>query len=358
VASGPSGTARIFLIEGDEETWVAVERAVAQQLPDHEVVAVQGALWNGDHTDSLWLSDPRCRGAMPDCAWFPEGAGGYTTMLGDVVVVGGETVADAVEPGLRNDVLAADAAGRVVVFGRGALDEAGQVTVQAMRFDGTTLQPLGSVTLPATEIPVPTGTGPVQLPALATIPPALADRLPVAIGTTQVFVGSPENPVTPDQEDRLAEAITALTAESRVSVERGWTDDQQVARLLLLVVGGSLVLVATLTATGLAVADARPDLATLAAIGAAPRTRRLMAMGSAAVIGGTGALLGLLAGLAPGIAVAYPLTSIDYGTGARPLVVIPWDLLAAVAVGVPLLAVVVTGLAVRSRLPMVRRVAA
>jgi putative ABC transport system permease protein len=78
-------------------------------------------------------------------------------------------------------------------------------------------------------------------------------------------------------------------------------------------------------------------------------------MGSAAVIGGTGALLGVLAGLAPGIAVAYPLTSTDYGSGGAPVVVVPWDLLAAVAVGVPLLAVVVTGLAVRSRLPMTAR---
>jgi putative ABC transport system permease protein len=37
---------------------------------------------------------------------------------------------------------------------------------------------------------------------------------------------------------------------------------------------------------------------------------------------------------------------------------IPWTLLAGVAVAVPLLAVAVTGLAVRSRLPMARRLAA
>jgi putative ABC transport system permease protein len=35
----------------------------------------------------------------------------------------------------------------------------------------------------------------------------------------------------------------------------------------------------------------------------------------------------------------------------------PWLLLAAVAIAVPLLAVVVTGLVVRSRLPMDRRIA-
>jgi putative ABC transport system permease protein len=80
-----------------------------------------------------------------------------------------------------------------------------------------------------------------------------------------------------------------------------------------------------------------------------------MAMASAAVVGGGGALLGVLVGMAPGIAVAYPLTSTDFGNGARPLIDIPWLLLGGVAVLVPLLAVAVTGLAVRSRLPMVAR---
>jgi putative ABC transport system permease protein len=189
------------------------------------------------------------------------------------------------------------------------------------------------------------------------VPPSLLDRMPLAFETSQLVVGGPDTPVTSEQEQDLREALTAVSPDSNVYVERGWTDDQWLARLLLMLVGGALVLVATLTATGLAVADARPDLATLAAIGAAPRTRRLMAMGSAAVIGVSGAVLGVLVGLAPGIAVAYPLTSADYGFGSNPLVVIPWGSLTAVAVGVPLLAVVVTGLAVRSRLPMVSRLA-
>jgi putative ABC transport system permease protein len=62
--------------------------------------------------------------------------------------------------------------------------------------------------------------------------------------------------------------------------------------------------------------------------------------------------------MAPGIAVAVPLTSTDYGNGAHPVLDIPWTLLAGVAVAVPLLAVAVTGLAVRPRLPMARRLAA
>ena len=128
-------------------------------------------------------------------------------------------------------------------------------------------------------------------------------------------------------------------------------------RLLLVLVGGCSCWWPRSRPPGLAVADARPDLGTLAAVGAAPRTRRLMAMGSAAVIGGVGAVLGVLAGWRP--ALRWPIRSpaTDYGHGAHPLVVIPWGILAIVAVGVPLLAVVATGLAVRSRLPMATRIA-
>lgn len=78
-------------------------------------------------------------------------------------------------------------------------------------------------------------------------------------------------------------------------------------------------------------------------------------MVAAAVVGGGGALLGLLVGLGPGIAVAYPLTSQDFGGGVQPVVVVQWTVLGAVVLAVPLLAVAVTGLAVRGRLPMTTR---
>jgi putative ABC transport system permease protein len=225
-----------------------------------------------------------------------------------------------------------------------------------VRYDEATGRPesLGAVDLPGAEVPL-AGSAQADLPAQVFVPASLAGQLPVPVETLQLVAGGPDAPVTAAEETRLREALAALDATVGLYVERGWSDDLSIARLVLLLVGGTLVLVATLTATGLAVADARPDAATLAAIGAPPRIRRLVAMGSAAVVGGFGALLGVLAGLPPGIAVAYPLTSTDHGAGADPVVVVPWDLLAAVAVGVPLLAVVVTGLVVRSRLPMTRR---
>jgi putative ABC transport system permease protein len=165
--------------------------------------------------------------------------------------------------------------------------------------------------------------------------------------------------VTAAEQQRMTEILAAQAPASYLYVERGWQDDLATPRLILAGLGALLVLIATFTATGLALADARPDFATLAAVGAAPRTRRFVAMGSAAVVAGLGAVLGVLVGFAPGIAVTWPLTADSgYGTdGAHPVIVIPWLLLAAVAIAVPLFAVVVTGLVVRSRLPMVSRVA-
>jgi putative ABC transport system permease protein len=278
------------------------------------------------------------------------------TVGADVAVLDEDTTVALAPAALREEVRSVWSDDRVLVWGRGALGGSGEVRLEATDFDGQTERVLGGVSLPAVEIDPPMRGGMLDVPALVVVPAALEDRLPVDIATAHLLVGGSDEPVTAAEERRLEEALGELSSEVYVDVERGWSDDLGVTRLLLVLVGAALVLVATLTATGLAVADARPDHATLSAIGAAGRTRRLMAMGSAGVIAATGALLGLLAGLAPGIAIAHPLTAESWGVGT-PLVVIPWDLLAMIAVGVPLLAVLVTGLVVRSRLPMAQRIA-
>ena len=80
----------------------------------------------------------------------------------------------------------------------------------------------------------------------------------------------------------------------------------------------------TLTATFLALSDARPDLATLAAVGAAPRTRRRVAAAYALVIGFVGAVLGAVVGFIPGVAISRPLTS-DDDLGRDPSRPVPRD---------------------------------
>lgn len=358
VAQAPMGTA-ILTADVDEAGWAAVEKLVREQAPDREVHRIQAMPFStpeGPQLD-LGILEDGCAGGLVACRWYPEGVNLISTAR-ELVVADSATIAALDQGNLPEKTFDALDGGQVVVLGLGAVSDAGTVTVVEVAFDDTGESTVRSTReLPAVEVPLAgSPTAPALAPALVIVPPSLADRLPAEVTTSALVVGGPEDPVTPEQQQQLSERLAGLASYESVYVERGWTDYQAVARWLLVGVGALLVLIATLTATGLALTDARPDFATLAAIGAAPRTRRFMAMGTAAVIGGAGALVGVLAGLAPGIAVAYPLTSTDYGFGAQPLVEVPWLMLAGIAVGVPLLAVAVTGLFVRSRLPMQARI--
>jgi putative ABC transport system permease protein len=351
----PMGTAAVSIWNADPDGWTAVREAVERYVPGRSVSEIRLPS-SPDAILSAYVMEPGTRRDGPEGSWYPEEEMAFAPMTGQVAAVDADALAALTDPALRGEAAAAFRSGRAVVFGAGAVED-GQVTVQATEYDGTRERTVGRVRLPAVEVTAPEGARMLRVPASVVVPPELEDRMGVAFSPNQLLVGGPAEPVSEAEEAALTEAIAALTPDASVYVERGWDDRYWVVRLLLMVVGGLLVLVATLTATGLAVADARPDLGTLAAVGAAPRTRRLMAMGSAAVIGAFGAALGVVAGLAPGVAVAYPLTSTDYGNGAQPLVVVPWGMLAIIAVGVPLLAVLATGLVVRSRLPMATRIA-
>jgi putative ABC transport system permease protein len=344
------------------EGWSGIVAALRRQAPGEAVRRVQGLRYDQDDPRDMAVTRPGCPGDLEPCRWQPSPAG-KAVYRATLIVADAPTVRALSAQPLPAGVSRALDAGRVVVFGSGAIEPGtGTVAVRGERYDG---QGRGTVLrtahLPAVQAVAPPAGGTeasAVLPAAVIVPPALAGRLPVPVSATQLVVGDPDDPVSPAEQQRISEAVALLAPGAYVTVERGWTDGLATPRLILFGLGAVLVLIATLTATGLALTDARPDFATLAAIGAAPRARRLVAMCSAAVIGGLGAVLGLLVGLAPGIAVAVPLTSTDYGNGAHPVLDIPWTLLAGVAVAVPLLAVAVTGLAVRPRLPMARRLAA
>ncbi len=116
----------------------------------------------------------------------------------------------------------------------------------------------------------------------------------------------------------------------------------------------------TLTATFLALSDARPDLATLSAVGASPRSRRRVAASYALVVGLVGALLGAAVGFIPGIAITYPLTGESWMNEMNPALPdhfldIPWLLIGTLVLALPLLTAVIVGLTARSRLPLASR---
>ena len=66
-------------------------------------------------------------------------------------------------------------------------------------------------------------------------------------------------------------------------------------------------------------------------------------------------MLGAAVGFIPGIAVTYPLTRSFDGSGPSHYLDIPWLLIAALVVALPVLTAGVVGLVARSRLPVVAR---
>ena len=217
------------------------------------------------------------------------------------------------------------------------------------------MKPRGSVTVPSVVLPVDR-----TAPAGIVLSDKAARGLGLEVGTASILIN---HSVSHAEAKELEQAVTDHAESSDVYVERGWQPDSEyrIIMLVLTIVGALLMIGGTLTATVLALADAGPDLAMLSAVGAAPRTSRGVAMAIAFMIGGLGAVLGVLVGAVPGIAATWPLTSRGYqpygiGSGGPHTIDIPWLLLAEIAVGVPVLLALAVGLFARSRLPLVARI--
>lgn len=179
-----------------------------------------------------------------------------------------------------------------------------------------------------------------------------AGRLDLTV-TPYLITASGGSTVDEERQAAVDELVQGFVPGAQVYVERGFSDSYLPLWAILAGLGGLVVLAGTLTATALAMNDARPDLATLAAVGASPGVRRRQAMAQAALTGLLGALLGVAVGAVPGLAITWPLTAPS--TGGH-IVSVPWSLLATVVLLVPLVAILGAGLFTRSHLPMVRRV--
>jgi putative ABC transport system permease protein len=119
---------------------------------------------------------------------------------------------------------------------------------------------------------------------------------------------------------------------------------------ILLLAGASafVTLAATGIAVGLSAAESRADVMLLAAVGAAPRVRRVLSAAQAGLISVLGTILGIPAGIIPAAGVI--------GTHSDTLrFVVPWEAMALGCLVAPLAVTVLAALATRSRLPMPRR---
>ncbi|WP_328997328.1 FtsX-like permease family protein [Kribbella sp. NBC_00709] len=151
----------------------------------------------------------------------------------------------------------------------------------------------------------------------------------------------------PPSEAQLAAVAKVLGHEDALKVERGYQSPVRKATISLLVLGATATLLGVAMSVALSMSEGRADFATLAAVGAPPRLRRGMAAAQGWFLGQVGCLLGVAVG------ALYGFTA--HAVVGSPNVVVPWAVIAGVAVLVPLFAAAVPYVLTRSRMEMVRR---
>jgi len=216
-------------------------------------------------------------------------------------------------------------------------------------------QVLVATGLQATTIPAPGHATPARQSApLAMMTEQTARTLGYDVATFTMYATTTRMPTEAEQDALTA----ALGGEYEVHVDRPTDSDIQQVLGLLGLVAGIITLAAAALATGLAAADGRRDLTTLAAVGAAPGLRKLLSLSQAGVIAGIGGLLGTAAGVGSALALLAAL-NVGYQNvwphpELNPLTV-PWPNVAVSLLVVPGVAMLGAALFTRSRLPIERR---
>ena len=324
-----------------------VEVALRRELPAAQVLVVRSLAGAGDGAVEGYVEVRPARQCDPGAA----GCAGYFRQVSGTVV--GDAALVTALTGSSDPVLArALAAGGAVV------------PADYLQPDGTVLleiHPSGDLDGTGTGASAGTGAVEVRVPAVAL--PADAFDVVVLSPQAAALVDRPVRDValvvvttrTPTEREqaRASEAVGVIAPSSAVYVERGYTSDTGPTLLALIGISALLVLGASGIATGLAAADGRADLSTLACVGATPGLRRRLAGSQSLVTAGLGTALGTVAGLVPAYAFIGALN--DEQPNVPFPFVVPWSLLAVTGIAVPLVAALAAVLLTRSRLPLVRR---
>jgi putative ABC transport system permease protein len=187
------------------------------------------------------------------------------------------------------------------------------------------------------------------------LPPTFVTSLGLTREVQGVLADTTRPPTSAERQKALA-AVDQATANARIGliVESGYHSDSTLALLAIVAAAGLITIGAAIIATALAAVDGRADLTILSAVGASPRTRRILSMARAGVITAVGTVLGVAAGFVP--AGAWILAT-RRGDQQRPpgwheltLVVPWWPTLLATVIIVPAVAMGLAGLFTRSRL--------
>jgi len=286
--------------------------------------------------------DARCDGVEIQYDYF---GGMVSSNVGMTLVINPEAVGALVDLPAEEaaQVAAAMRAGAVVVDDPRRLDN-GRVTLEVHA--GPSREEIRARTAPGFAF-----AHPPRAP-LALLSPDTARSLGLS-GTTLVTLATTSRVPTVAEQDRLR---AALGNGYDVVVERR-PQPNHASLLVLAIVAGVITLGAAAIATGLAAADGRADLATLAAVGASPRVRRALSLSQAGVIAGLGSILGGIAGLGAATAV---LAADNQNDNVWPVptpypITVPWLNVTIALLVVPLVAMLGAGLLTRSRLPIERR---
>jgi putative ABC transport system permease protein len=286
--------------------------------------------------------DPRCQSGLfsREILWMSN-VTGSTTLVDD------GTVVTALGLPWSAEAARALSAGRVVVESERDIWPDGTAHLELRRWDDATQS--GTIVADA------------QIPAVAAdvgmnssiLPPAALEALGM---DTEVagLVAPVSRPPTPVEE---AAAASSLGPEALLRIVRDPVGDPNPVMLVLVAAALVVGLAATAITVVLAGVESRPDLATLAAIGADPRARRRFAAAQAGVVATLGGTLGVGTGLMLGRVLVTAQRYRDVIPDYRWVPVVPWPTVAAIAVGMPALAMGLGYLATRSRLPLVRRMA-
>jgi len=354
----PPGSTWVMLDGQPEAVAAPVADAMRRALPEAEVTVVRALGARGDgrsdlgYVDLLDASCPRGEPGPPPgpCELGSVGGSVFSGLLvGDAALVRALTGADGEALDRARAVLAQGGA----VVPEHAIDAAGFAVVRVHAPGATDLSQARRVRV--TAAPAPDGALPV------TVLSPEAARLVGADLHVAGALAAADAPPSGEQEDRLRGALRPFDLDGWLFVERGYQSDYGLGLLALAIGSAVIVLGASGIATGLAAADGRADLATLAAVGASPRTRRVLAASQSACTAGLGTLLGTVAGLVPAVAILRAMTNTLGVVDGEPVrqtvlpITLPWANIGVTLLVVPLLAALAAMALTRSRLPMVRR---
>ncbi|MEV4091931.1 ABC transporter permease [Streptosporangium saharense] len=343
----PQGTTMVWGDEVPKETWDRIRPLVTEAFPGTTPIETYRALDGEGRALDFDMNDRLCEGCSIRSG--PLGA----------LPVGGPDLLRLLLGRTDRAAEAALAEGKAVIFDPGAVEN-GEVRLNVTGFGRGGEDP--TVTMPAVGVTVQ---GPASV--LGVAPVAAMTGAGYVSGLSGLVVGPDGGSLDPERARRLRESVRALAPDAGVEDTENVESDRFDLTLWIMGALASLVVLGgTLAAAGLAAADARPDLDTLSAVGARPRTRRTVAAGQAVFVAGLGVPLGLLIGLLPGFAmasqtalqrdahpetgfngVAYPALGLVFS--------VPWLTLVAVGVGLPLLAGLIALVFARTRVTMTRR---